>query len=329
MAHPLPPDLPPDLWRELWTGLGWPLVRLAMTISLGLFVATLVETLNWTRGMARLASPLIRLARLKDVSGASFSLAWFSTVAANGLLAEAYEKGEMTRRELVLSNLFNSLPAYFIHLPSLFLLVWSVLGNSALVYVGLTLAASFLRTTGIVLYGRLALPPLPEGCVICRLDEHGRNRTLAEALRKSWRRFQSRVKRALLYTLPIYALIWLLNRQGAFQTLDRWLAARVSGLDWLDPKAVSIVVFHMVGEFSGALAAAGALVQADGLPPKHAVLALLAGNILSSPMRAFRHQFPSYAGIFPPGLAAWLVVNSQAARVVSVAVVTAGFWLLT
>lgn len=324
--------MPHDLARELWTGLGWPLVRLTLAVSLGLFVATLVETLDWTRGMARLASPLIRLARLKDVSGASFSLAWFSSVAANGLLAEAVEKGEMTRRELALSNLFNSLPAYFVHLPSLFFLVWSVLGAPAVIYVGLTLGASFLRTAAIVLYGRLTLPELPEGCVVCRLDERARPRTLAEALARSWKRFTKRIRRTLLYTLPIYAAIWLLNRLGAFQALDRFLADRLSFLDWLDPRTLSIVVFHMIGEFSGALAAAGAVLQdagqGDGLPLKDVVLALLAGNILSSPMRAFRQQFPSYAGIFPPGLAAWLVVNSQLARAASLTVVAAGFWLL-
>ena len=37
------------------------------------------------------------------------------------------------------------------------------------------------------------------------------------------------------------------------------------------------------------------------------VLVLLIGNILSSPIRAVRHQYPYYAGIFKPVLAAELL----------------------
>lgn len=104
----------------IWNGLGWPLIRLVLFISLGLLVGNIVEGLRWTRAMGKVATPLIRAGRLKDISGASFALAFFSGIAANSMLSEAYEKGEISDRELVVSNLFNSLPTYFLHMPTVF-----------------------------------------------------------------------------------------------------------------------------------------------------------------------------------------------------------------
>ncbi|MFP4108758.1 MAG: hypothetical protein ACLFT1_06720, partial [Desulfonatronovibrio sp.] len=94
---------------ELWTGLVFPLLKLCVFISAGVFVGNLIETMNWTRFMAMLATPLVRAARLRDISGAAFSMAFFSGITANTMLAEAYQQNRLNRKELVLSNLFNSL----------------------------------------------------------------------------------------------------------------------------------------------------------------------------------------------------------------------------
>ena len=55
------------------------------------------------------------------------------------------------------------------------------------------------------------------------------------------------------------------------------------------------------------------------------MLALLVGNILSTPMRAFRHQFPYYAGIFKPKVAVRLIVHNQALRAASLVAVLIGY----
>ena len=39
-------------------------------------------------------------------------------------------------------------------------------------------------------------------------------------------------------------------------------------------------------------------------------------------MRAFRHQFPYYAGIFKPRIAAKLIIHNQALRAASIVLVT-------
>ncbi|GAB7082017.1 hypothetical protein [Megalodesulfovibrio paquesii] len=324
MTHPTDPLSLDALWR----GLAVPLGSLVLFMSISLLVANVLEAMNWTRVLARLAAPLVRLGRLKDISGASFSMAFVSGFAANTLLAESYEQGRLSRRELVLANLFNSMPTYFLHLPTMFSLAAPFLGPVAGLYVGLTFLAAILRTVGIVLAGRLLLPPIPEGCVVCRLDER-KARTPREALATGWRRFQKRIRKVVLITAPIYSAMYFARVYGLFDTMETFLARHVGDLGVLPPQALSIVAFHLVAETTSGLAAAGAVLQGSELPVRTVVLALLIGNILSSPMRAFRHQFPYYAGIFKPALAARLIVYSQTLRAASIALVAICFAIFT
>lgn len=312
--------------QTLWHGLAVPLTRLLLSVSVGLFVGTLIEALNWTRAVAKIAQPLVRLGRLKDVAGASFSLAFFSGAAANAMLAEAHDKGEMSRREIMLANLFNSLPTYFLHLPTLFFIAAPFIGTAAVLYVSLTVLAAFLRTAGIVLLGRIILPPLPEGCVACRLKDTPKWDWRA-ALDKTWKRFRRRLPRMVYYTIPIYVAFFFLKRWGVFDAMEAYMGEHIAFLSWLPPQAMGIIAFHMAAETTAGYAAAGALVQTGGLTVKELVLALLVGNILSSPVRAIRHQFPYYAGIFKPGLALNLIISNQSLRAASIALVTLGYAL--
>lgn len=311
----------------LWDGLGWPLLRLTFFISLGLIIGNLIEALNWTRGVAKVAEPLTRVARLKDITGASFSMAFFSGVAANSMLSEAYAQGRLTKKELVLSNLFNSLPTYFLHLPTMFFITAPFIGRAAFIYVGLTFSSAVLRTVAIVIMGRLLLPPLEEGCVPCRLEE-SRSKGWREAVSKSWERFKTRITRIMKITAPIYAAVFFLNRLGAFEALESFISENVNIFAWLPTEALSVMVLQVAAEFTAGLATAGALLDAGKLMVQDLIMALLLGNILSSPMRAFRHQFPYYAGIFNPKLAFRLIIYNQSLRVASMIVVTAGYFLV-
>ncbi|WP_285907719.1 hypothetical protein [Pseudodesulfovibrio pelocollis] len=321
--------MPFDLsWPVLWHGLLWPLMRLTFFISIGLFVGNLIESLHWTRHAAKLADPLARRARLKDVSAASFSMAFFSGITANTMLAEAHEKGTISDRELMLSNLFNSLPTYFLHLPTVFFIAAPFIGSTAAVYVGLTAGAAVLRTASIVVAGRFLLPPVPEGCVPCRLDEAEAMRDKGSALRKTWRRFIKRLPRVLYITAPIYASFFLLKQAGLFAWLEGLMAGQVGLFSFLPPEALTIVVFHMAAEFTAGLAVASALISDAGLTQSQVVLALMLGNILSTPMRAFRHQFPYYAGIFKPRMAFKLIACNQALRAASLILMATLYALL-
>lgn len=315
-------------WPVLWSGLVWPLGRLVFFISVGLLVGNLIEALHWTRYAARLADPLARRARLKDVSAAAFSMAFFSGITANTMLAEAHDKGEISDRELILSNLFNSLPTYFLHLPTLFFIAAPFIGRAAVIYVILTTISAVLRTVAITLTGRFFLPPLPEGCLPCKLDEMEEKRDKTPALRKTWKRFKKRFPKIVFITAPIYALFFFLKQFGLFVWLQDFMAGQVGLFTFLPPEALGIVAFHMAAEFTAGLAAAGALLADSQLTDTQVVLALMLGNVVSSPMRAFRHQLPYYAGIFKPRMALQLIIHNQVLRTTSIIVVGVGYALV-
>jgi hypothetical protein len=317
-----------DILHQLWQGLGWPLLRLIFFISFGLFIGNLIESLNWTHGIARLASPLVRIGNLSDVTGASFSMAFFSAVSANTMLSEAYEQQKIDKQELVFANLFNSLPTYFLHLPTLFFIAVPLIKGAAFIYVGLTMLAALLRTLAILLLGRVILDKVEDQCVSCRLDEQ-KVSNWSQAVEKTWVRFKKRIRRILFITVPIYIVVFVSQRTGVFDLLERSMAENLSLLAWLHPQSLGIVALQLVAEISAGLAAAGALLDSNSLGAREVVLALLAGNVLSSPMRAVRHQFPFYAGVFQPRLAVELITYNQLFRAGSVILVGVFYYFIT
>ncbi len=311
----------------LWHQLLWPLLRLLLFISVGLLVAGFIEALNWTRKMAVVATPLIRFGHLSDITGASFSMAFFSGVAANTMLAEAYEKKTISKKELILANLFNSLPTYFLHLPTTFFITAPLIKGAAVVYIGLTFGAAILRTLIITLLSHFLLPA---GNTSQQQQQKQLEKTgLQAAWQRTRKRFKKRIRKIIRFTVPIYILFFFFSQAGLFGVLEDFMAAHLSFLSWLSPKAVSIIALQVAAEFTAGLAAAGALLADGSMDYQQVVLALLVGNVLSSPIRAVRHQFPYYAGIFKPKMAMQLIVFSQSFRTISIALVALFYYLTT
>lgn len=317
-----------EIAAMLWQGLGFPLLRMVFFISLGLLVANFIESLNWTHNMARLASPLIRIGHLSDVTGASFSMAFFSGVSANSMLAEGYDQGKIDEKELVLANLFNSLPTYFLHLPTVFFITAPLIKGAAFIYVGITFMAAVCRTLLVLLLGRIMLRGRRHVHIDSVLPE-GEKMGLSQALAKTWERFKQRIRKILLFTVPVYIVIFVMHKAGIFDVLERYMAQHISFLSWLNPESLGIIVLHIAAELTAGLAMAGALLDAGNLSYREVVLALLVGNVVSSPMRAIRHQFPYYAGIFPVKIAVKLIVYNQVFRVGSIMTLGLGYYLLT
>jgi hypothetical protein len=296
-------------------------------ITIGLFIANFIESLNWTHRLATFARPLIRIGRLSEITGASFSVAFFSGVSANTMLAEAYDKGLMSKKELILANLFNSLPRFFLHLPTTFFLTAPLIKMGALFYVGLTFSAAILQTILVVLGGRMLLPASDRGYEAAAPPQNAKT-SWKTAFTKSIRRLKKRIGKILLFMVPVYLLFFLFNRYGLFTRMEEFIADRAWFLSWLNPQSLGIVVLQVTTEFSAGLAAASVLLAENSLTYKEVVLALLVGNILSTPIRAIRHQLPYYTGIYSPQLALQLVGLSQMARAFCVILVAVVYYYL-
>ena len=315
-----------DLITAIWPQVVLPVIRITFFITLGLFIANFIESLNWTHRLATLARPLIRIGRLSAVTGASFSVAFFSGVSANTMLAEAFDKGQMSKKELILANLFNSLPRFFLHLPTIFFITAPLIKMGALLYVGLTFSAAILQTILVVLAGRMLLP-VSDGA--CEIPSPQKAKTgWKTAFTKSIKRLKKRIGKILKFMIPVYLLFFLFNRYGLFTQIEELIANKAWFLSWLNPQSLGIVILHVTAEFSAGLAAASVLLAENSLTYKEVILALLVGNILSTPIRAIRHQLPYYTGIYSPQLAVQLVGISQAARAFCVILVAVIYYYL-
>lgn len=316
-------------WLSFAAGLSKPLLRFVGMMAFGLFVATLIECFRWTRHIAKVAAPLARIAHLQPVSAASFAVAFFSGMTANSLLAESYRQGKLTRKELVFANLFNSFPAYFLHMPTIFFMAVSVLGFPAVVYVGLVSGAALLRTGLTAVVGHFFLEAHNGDMALEPEQAKTDRRFWTKAMKKGLSRFLKRLPKFLLFTIPVYVLMAWAVKAGWFKALNMWLATHMDWLPFLKPEAVSIVMLHVAAEFGTALSAARSIIDNGALTGRDVVLALLAGNVLSSPIRAFRHQFPSYAGYYKPGTALYLIFINQCIRVGSIILVGVVFYMFT
>ena len=309
---------------ELWqvaSHNAWPLAKLLLGLCAGLFFATLLEATDWPGRLARFAAPLAKTAHLGSRSAAAFALAFASPYAANALLSEGYESGQLSFRELALANIFNGLPAWLIHLPTLFFLAWPVLGFSALTLAGLTMAAALLRAATATAIGRIILK---------HPDETGQPEAppkprLGNIFRTILSRFKSRGLRLLFYTAPIYLAMVFCQKAGYFKQAEIWLARQPAWPGFIDPQAVGIILTQMLAETGGALGAAQAALQSGAVSGKDTIVALLCGSVLAAPCRAIRHQLPAYAGYYKLGPALKLVFLNQGARAASMAAVIAPY----
>ncbi len=315
----------------LWTGLCLPLLRLLLGLTAGLFIAALLESLRWTQTLARLASPLARLAHLREPAGAAFALSFVSSASANAFLARQIESGELSFREVLLTNLFSALPAYLLHTPTLFLLIWPVLGWPTLIYILLTLLAAIIRTLFTLLLSRSLLPPqaIPKHLLETPPPSHEppSQTHWRNAPAKAWKRFLHRLPRVIGITVPIYTVMYVLHQYGFFALAERWMAAHANWLSFLRPETMGIIVLHLAAELGAALGAAGSVLHLGTVAPEEIVLALLVGNILSTPMRALRHQFPAYAAFFSPQRAFFLILANQGLRAASMILITLLYYL--
>lgn len=304
-----------------------PLLRMLLGMAAGLLLANILENLHWTGKLAKMALPLASRAHLGKYAASAFSLALLSSHASNGLLSEKFSQGKITTAELIIANLFNSLPASLLHMPTIFFLAWPVLGSGAFIYTGVILFSACLRLILSIMLGYFLLPAKK----IAIESESVKPGTpgFRQGLSKAISAFMRRLPRLYYYTIPFYVLMYISQKAGIFNALEAWLNSEFSWPEFIKPQSIGIILLQLPAELGAALGAASAILESGVLSIQEVILSLLIGNILASPMRAARHQYPVYSGFYPPGRAFFLVISNQALRILTMFISTliyAGFF---
>ena len=316
--------------HQIASRLVYPLMRMLAFISIGLVVGQLIEAGGWTRQLAVVSRPAFRFANLGDACGAAFTAAFFSGITANAMLFDFYSDGRIGKKQLFLANLFNHFPAYFLHLPTTIFIVLPLTGMAGAIYFAMTFAALLLRCLCVLVVGRFSPGIAAAGREPARPGDEAADYPPDE---KSglWVRIRSRFPRRLagvvIYVVPIYVLIFILNAAGLFRWAETFMARTVV-TGFLPIESLSLVILSFVAEFTSGFAAAGALLNNGVLTVKQAALALVIGNVVAFPMRAIRHQLPRYMGIFSPRLGTQLLLFGQGCRVASIVVVAMVYYWL-
>ena len=312
-------------WDHLGPSVAKPLVRAMVFMAIGLAVAMAVEALGWTMALGRLAAPLTGRARLPRVAAASFTTALVSNPAANAMLSEALDQGEISPRALAVANLLNgSWPSFIVHLPTTLVVSTSFAGRAGLAYTGVMFLAATMRLIGAAILGRLILPPAESAAAT---DAAPSKKTLREIWPGLRQRLTKRLATLLSVAAPVYFLITLAAALGFFEAVKDFSAEHLPDF-FLPVEAATLIIFSFTAEFSSGFVAAGALIQNSTLTTAQAAAALIIGNIIATPIRVLRWQLAAFLGFFRLRLGLVLILCNQTSRVLSLVLSLFLFWQL-
>lgn len=309
------------VWLTPWSALPRTLFSLTGIIA-GVcaicVVAGILEYRCWLHRVAKLARPLMRFSRLPGECALAFVASFASGNVAALMLAEKRSEGKITRREMILGALCNSIPPLFMFTGYLSLPVAGILGWAGVLYFAVTFSVMgaalliFLVASRLLVEGRAAeweafsASPLPW-------------RTVRQKVLIRTRGF---LRRLLLLTVPFYL----------------WTACAIR-LDWLDftppeswntflsPGALAVIASRVGGLLAASGAAAELLNQGE-ITLGQLLIALLIGNILNGFTRLLRRGLPVSMGIYPRYDGALIATASVGTRLVLTALAVVILWRL-
>ncbi len=311
----------------------YPLFRLIAFISIGLFIGQTIEAAGWTHYIAFIAKPLFRFGKLGKLESAAFSVAFFSGTVANAILFDGYKEGKISKRSLFITNIVNHLPAYFLHLPSTVFIVLPLTGLAGVYYFLITFVATIFRVITTLLFNRLFFKNTNLVLDSQNIEQKKQYKRVENILTQSfWKKILEkliyRLNSILVFVIPIYTLVFVLNAIGAFAWTKNALSLFMMS-KFVPIESLSIVIVSFIAEFTSGFATAGALMTTGVLTLKQTTIALLMGNIVAFPIRALRHQLPRYMGIFSPIMGLQLLCVGQGFRILSLILCGFIFYMIT
>ncbi|HIE31090.1 MAG TPA: nucleoside recognition protein [Methanosarcinales archaeon] len=193
--------------------------------------------------------------------------------------------------------MMTSFPAIVMHWRALLPVLIPLLGITGLIYFGVLMLIGLLKTSLIMLAGRLLLDK-KDGAVADYQKE--RRPPVKEAFKIGLQTSEKTIKRILRMTIPTTFLMFILLTAGAFDTLASHLQG--VGSYFPVPSAGFGIIAAQFASYLAAHATAGALLSEGTLNSKEVILTLLVGDVLSSISMIWRWMIPYYVGIFGPAI---------------------------
>jgi len=308
------------------------LLRLFALVSVASFLGAIIEYKTWTRFILFIAAPITRFGRLPSISAASFITSLLSQNAANTLIANSYNEGNITHREMFISALCNAFPAMVSHSFRILFPLLTLIGVAAVWYYSFTFGVGILMTFTFLVISRIL--SLREGGGECDVEKRiggalagvVKQFTWKEVLTKSLKRSGSTVFRLLYITAPIYLLIIYMAHNSLF---DFWKRVIPDSLQSFLSPEIMTVFSARIGGLVNAAGIASEFLHQHRIEHWQIVVAFMIGNVITNPIRTLRRNLPMAMGIFPrsDGLKIVLVLQSlrMFATVIAIIIMVAMF----
>ncbi len=325
----------------------WPrklylLLELSIFITIGVFLAQILELSGAVRYLAVLAWPITKLGRLHKETGPAFLMAFQSGAVANSMLVSSRNDGSIDGRELYTSVFIVSCLSLFAHLPTYVVPIGSVFGAEATAALfGVRFAAIVLEIVLVLVVSNFIVRPWlalrrgqgetttedpVEAPQIEQRPVKKRKKSDEPFWKRVWKRSRRTLRRLLIYLVPTYVFMACLEYFGFFKWLSEAFP-KFFTLSFLPPQAAVIIPAQALSLYNGAIAAANYLDNGQ-LELKQAVIVILVGSMVTAPIRTLKHALPTYIAVLGPRAGTIMAVSAQALRVAFVAGCTIALWFI-
>ncbi len=278
-------------------------------VAIGAFIASIIESRNWTGFISYIARPLLKFSRLPGVCGISFGTAFFSNNAAGSMLASAYAEKKITRKEMFIAAIANSFPAKFKHMMRPAVVIIPLLGITAIIYLLMQFILEVMQVLLVFSFGRRK--KLDQ--TVYREENRKEAPSWKESVKVSLKATGKILLRVIIITLPIFIFVAYLGDEGVFRKLEKQIPKDLQTV--LSPEIIAIMGSKMGGLVSSATIAEK-MFHDGKVTMLQILIALMAANLITIPFSALRRNLPTAVGIFPKRDGVWIVGITQSLRFV-------------
>ncbi len=319
-------------------------VRIAVLISVGVFLANVAVGFGAVEAVAAFSKYLTRPANLPDEVGTAIVTTAASTTAGYGMLADFRESGRLDDVETLIAVTMNTFFGFVQHIFTFYAPVLiPVLGvETGVLYVGSRAVIALAITLVGVAAGAVLLPrpsasgeradttdgatvgddaDRPEsapdggsrdGSADGADDPESPTAILRAAAGKTW----PKLKRIVPRLAVIYVLVTLLVETQDLQSITR-VAEPLTAVLGLPGASLPVIAVFAFDTTAGAATIAPMIGEA--FTPRTAVATMLLGGIISFAVSTFKRSIPFQYGIWGPRFGSTVIVVNTVLKIVFIA----------
>ncbi len=278
-------------------------LELGLIIIIGIFIGQILEELGIIKFLSFITWPISTLGKLPRTTSPAFIFALQSGAIANSMLVAQRDNGILTKRDLYTSIFVVSSISLFAHLPSFIVPLGMAFGwKAATFYFGVRFSAIVIQIGVILFISSMFFYKKNESAysnITSIADQLPKETNPTKAknsfFKNVWNKSQKSIKRLLIYLLPTFFAIALLEKSGFFEWLGKAMA-EIPILHLLPAQAAAVIAAQAINLYNGAIMAAS-FVDNGSISIRDAILILLTGTLVTAPLRTLKHSLGSYVAI--------------------------------